>query len=431
MPQIKFINIIKNFFYDFLIKKEIQKIIQESEESTFLEDDMDYDDVVKPNEIPYPIKHTNDKIVYIPQYATFKSSVPEQEQRFKKENRGLSEENYIDLLKKTISLDDFISKNKIFPLFNIWSDAKKLNDVLLPLKEMNIKYTLDLTGGSVRDFLLDNHDKIKDLDFMLSIEEHTISDLLEKMEKYFSAEELRSAGFKIDEKFIKKIEARGIQTAFNNSTQEEFTENLDSLKVCLLKLCFNRSNKTYDLFSKNKRLVEISISQDNNYLSETKKKDRLMAVIKIDNENFDTKFPIDILLTDFIKPEFLQDFDFDICKASICFVNDSIKKKFPDTPYELVGRFVADDEFWADVFNKKITYNIDKRNKYEIDRSFGDHLDRILSKYPDFEVNIVGNEKDAINYIETKLFAKKLSKELNSDKPIIYKEEVKARKIKI
>ncbi len=105
-----------------------------------------------------------------------------------------------------------------------------------------------------------------------------------------------------------------------------------------------------------------------------------MAVVKIEYAKLN--YPVDILLTDFIKPEFIKNFDFDICKASMCFVNPHVKKEFPKNFSHLISRFVAELEFWADVHNNTYTYDTFERSAYQIERSFANHLPRIKNKYP-------------------------------------------------
>lgn len=404
MKYNSFLNLIKEYFKSFLQKDE-NTLRQEFVSSI----EKDYSDKKLDSFMfDYEIKHKDDTVAYIPKFSSGGSGSLFLSKTYLDQGRYLPEQDYIDLIKEKINREAFSKDNKSFVLFKIWSDAKKINNMLAPLKPMGINYTLDLTGGSVRDFVLDKENDIKDLDFMLSISWHGFNsnELVKKIPAHFSQQELKEVNWA---EFLSRVEKK--------ENDEDLFETIypidqEELKRKILNLCLNRVNQKYEFFGKKNR--SIKVNSNNAYDESLTRNDRLMAVAKLDKNNFNTNYPIDILLTDFIKPTFLEDFDFDICKASICFVNNTIKKEFPKSSAHLVGRFVANIDFWADVKNKKITYNVKGRGLKEIDRSFDNHLVRIKEKYPEFEVLVVGENVASIEYIKKKMFAKKLENDLDN-----------------
>lgn len=314
-------------------------------------------------------------------------------EKFLKENRPMEESIHQDIILEKINLTNFSREDKFKILNDIWQDANLINRILKPLKDLYIPYTLDLTGGSVRDFLLDKHNEIKDLDFMLSIDSVNNGEYYKtRMEEYFSKEELEKVSWSRFDR---------------NSDYEYMVYDSEIIKNKLLQLCFNRFYKDYNFFEHTDERI-IKERMKGFYVND--KKDRLLSVLKLENPKFN--YPIDILLTDFIKPEFLRDFDFDLCKASICFVNENIGKEFPDEPLKLINRVVCDFDFWADVVNKKLTYNVNDRSDKEIERSFTNHYIRLKDKYPEQQLNVIGDNQHAIKLIDSILLSNQLQKTL-------------------
>jgi hypothetical protein len=307
---------------------------------------------------------------------------------FKNEARPFNAQNYNKLFNKYISKDSFLNEEKLPFLQKIWEDALYLKEVFMPLEKMGIEYVLDLTGGAVRDYVLDKHTEIKDLDFMLSIQAEHIG--LYSLDKYFSKSQIKALELDSD-------------------------DTLDSKKIKLVQLCFLAHNEKIEVFS---HVKDEKIDEDNGSYygyNESTKKARLIGVVK--NESQRTHYPIDILLTDYTKFEFIDDFDFDICKASFCFVNPHVKKEFPDEPSHLISRFVAENDFWADVHNKMISYNTTDRNQYHINAAFEKHLPRIEAKYPDYKIHIVGKGEHK-PYALAKIFSRDLNAELSNQEVI-------------
>lgn len=294
--------------------------------------------------------------------------------QYAKQGRPFTEENHKAVFSELISFKNFFSLTNTEILEKLWQDAKFVNDGMITLNSLGISYTLDITGGAARDFVLNK--EIKDIDFMLSFPnfEKELHEAIENGSFYqtFSNEELQSVEWE------------------NPANRSQIK---DKHKKQLVQLCLNRQqciNQVY--FFQDERSLQIGEKSGYAGLSKPDpvyKEDRLISVIKLSNDKLN--YPCDILLTDFIKPAFLEEFDFDLCKASFSFVNHYYNTKFPEKSTHLISRFIAERDFYADVYNKKLTYNSYKKSEYEIKASFSKHYKNIFNKFKEYEFNLIGD----------------------------------------
>lgn len=304
--------------------------------------------------------------------------------KFVKENRPLTLEQYRQLFSSTVNLERF--KNKQPMLDNIYQDISKMYSCLSKLDEIGISYSFDITGGAVRDFVTDK--PIKDLDIMLSIfDTHDNKLILSKMndisflKKHFKLESIVA--------YLQEI----ISSIHND---DDFIVK----KQQLMTLCFHEFISEKFTFTSSNREEEMSLK--NIYEENMLKRNRLLGVFKLCPEKMQLNYPIDILLTDFHKIKFIQDFDLDICKASFSLVNSIYSTKFPQNSLSLISRFTAEIDFWADIHNKKITLNVDNMSNKTIESSIKKHYQRLKEKYPDYELNIISSK----NFIANLHYAK-------------------------
>ncbi len=328
-------------------------------------------------------------------------------EKYEQEGRPMTPEAYKKAFHDHISVRAFLNEKKTGVLLKIWKDAMHLKTILEPLHKAGIEYTLDLTGGSVRDFVLNNQNLIKDLDFMLSISKFDGYSPDLRSGTVFSKEELDAVGWPRSIADSLKYDLH--MNPQNYSGQDgEPNVSLEELKVKLIELCFNKTKEKIQVFNHVSKRREFVGS--NRYGENMFREDRLISVFKMEGDK--TNYPIDILLTDFSKPAFLKDFDFDICKASFCFINPHVKKDFPKNHSHLISRFVAERDFWADVINNKITYDAKVRSQYQINLSFDSHLPRIEAKYPEYKTMVIG-EGEEREFADKKLLAYELNKGLS------------------
>lgn len=287
-----------------------------------------------------------------------------------KQNRPLSHQQYKNLFTSTINVEQF--KKNSDTLNKIYEDVSQLYSVLKKLDEIGISYTLDITGGAARDFVLGR--PIKDIDIMLSIlDNYENKNILRKLtdisflKKHFNLESI--VGY--------------IQDLMNSELdQEDFILK----KQQLVSLCFSDYiSEKFTFTSSNKK------EGDCDYPTNMLANNRLLGVFKLSQEKMKLHYPMDILLTDFPKLHFIKDFDLDICKVSFSLVSSVYKTQFPQTSLELISRFTAELEFWADVQNKKITMNVDNITEKNIENSLKKHYQRVKEKYPDYELNLIAS----------------------------------------
>lgn len=299
------------------------------------------------------------------------------------DSRKFSKEDYQKSFEQHINIKNFLSEDKAPILKKLWEDSHFIYDALLPLEKLGIKYTIDLTGGCVRDFILGKHHDIKDCDVMFSISSLTELNF-EKFSELFTQEEMLEVGF------------------ISNLTSNFYLD--EQKKIQLLQMCLNRTQHVHQsyFFTKAERRdkvtdfelkeePEISEEEQNDPYFEFEYTpdiipDGLLGVIKLSGDKLN--YPMDILITNLNKPKFLSDFDFDICKASFSIKNEVYQHEFPKDYSHFLSHFSANSHFWADVHNKTITYQLDGRSKKEIDRSFESHLKRLIQKYPDYQINL-------------------------------------------
>jgi hypothetical protein len=304
--------------------------------------------------------------VYSSNKEEYQKIQKEIEDSFIQENRPLSLKDYQNTFLEYINIEKF-QKNKEI-LKKLLEDTKVIVQLLKPLEILDIHYSLDITGGAVRDFVLDR--PIKDIDLMLSITDNDHNKL--KIENLHNIYEEKIFPKHVLEKYV--------------------IDDDDSLMVKkqqLIMLCFDSFIEKEYLFRKQERLKP-TIAKDD-YDSTLFETDRLYGIIKLNQKKLALNFPIDILLSDFSKLNFLKAFDLDICKASFSLKNDMYNIAFPSNPLELISRFSAEKSFFADVLNKKMTLNVNNKSQERIESSIVKHYARLLKKYPDFELNIVGN----------------------------------------
>lgn len=306
----------------------------------------------------------------------------------------ITKQEYEDTFNKLINIKSFTREDKAIVLKNIYNDLKVIHDTLIPIKKLGINLTIDLTGGAVRDFVLDKHNLISDLDVMIS---------------FFNTASSSKLKFKDFEKV-------GITKEILDKVKWCNKENDTSIiRTKLIQACFEKMNMVQTCFihkseDRNEN-VKRAIGNNSEYIDTVHS--RLSGVIKLKENTLNYK--VDLLITDLIKPVFLNSFDINLCKASISFLNTNYKKEFPLEYSHLISRFDASIDFFADIHNKKLTIDIGDRSDKMMDATIDDHLPKVKAKYPDYEVIFISsNEKDEerLKKIKNQYFAEKLGRSL-------------------
>lgn len=314
----------------------------------------------------------------------------------------ISKSELEDMMRKFFSTNNVHRPEKKKVLLDIYGDCLQLHKALIPLVELNIAYSIDLVGGAVRDFLLNNHNKIKDLDVLVrltnayNIRNHTtyyLGDLTNHREL-------------VIENILKK----------NWCTREEL-EDVDFLDNDLLykkhnkllQLCLNRNHQltSTKIFSKDERKTS-EVIYGTDILKE------LSGIIKVESDCLN--YPMEILMTDQSREEFLRGIDFGICNVGLKIVKLGDNKKIDLIGFdEIRDNFNCSFAFFEDVKNKTITYNTHNKSPEQIEFSLTNHLKRITEKYPEHDFQLSDNDisKETKKTIETVMLMGKLNDTLN------------------
>lgn len=284
--------------------------------------------------------------------------------------KNSSKKTYNSLLRKLIHENSKIPNDKLEIINLILKDCLSIYKSLLPLYLHNIHFSLSLSGGAVRDLLLGNHHKIKDLDLVLSIHKIKIPTVKEMYQSW---------GFD------------SLQFHWLALPQINHSNNL----------AITEKEKTYHiikhLISKHHSLLidYAPRGNDDGEKSEYLVKD-LNGVIKINTPTL--HYPVDLLITNSKIDSFIEKFDFNICKASISLVKDTDTKFkdffFPKNATEFLKELKPTKGFLHDAKNKNITMDMNFRSVSDINTSIEKHLPRIIEKYPTYNLKFPLDEGD-------------------------------------
>jgi len=320
---------------------------------------------------------------------------------------NISEEQIDEMLKKLLSSHNIDRLEKKLVLLDICKDCLTLHGALIPLVDLNIAYSIDVIGGSIRDFLLDNHKQIKDLDILINL-----NPSFKNMDYYLS----HMIGHK--ELNIKKITEKSWCTedelnAVNFSDNDELYEKHNKL----VQLCLNRKHELVStkVFTKNEREKTSELLYGEDILKE------LSGIIKIESKEL--KYPIELLLTDRGVERFYSTIDFGICNVGLKIVNlDTNNHLELIDVHKISENFAISNDFLQDIKNKTITYNTYNRSFEQIEYSFNNHLKRVQAKFPEHKVEFSKNEIDdeTKKYIDSIRLMGDLSESLvKEDKSVI------------
>lgn len=319
----------------------------------------------------------------------------------------MTESQIDDMLKNLLSSHNIDRLEKKIVLIDICKDCLTLHGALIPLVDLNIAYSIDVIGGSIRDFLLDNHKQIKDLDILINL-----TPSFTNMDYYLS----HILGHR--ELNIKKITEKSWCTEDElNAVKFSDNDELYEKHNKLVQLCLNRKHELVStkVFSKNEREKKGEIIYGEDILKE------LSGIIKVESKEL--KYPIELLLTDRGTERFYSTIDFGICNVGLKIVNLDTHN-----PVELINihkiseSFAISNDFLQDVKDKTITYNTHNRSLEQIEYSFNNHLKRVQAKFPEHKIEFSKNEIDdeTKRHIESIRLMGDLSESLiKEDKPIV------------
>ena len=305
-------------------------------------------------------------------------------------SQPLSIENKESLLLyfyKDWQLEKFNNNNEYWK--NVKEQIEKLNNTIKPvLNSLGIEYNLYLTGGFVRDYILNKENSIKDLDILIEFNDKFQKEKINgrnSSEKTEKQKELIDAFLDLNKTILKNL-----NIDMKNLSREKL---LHEIVLKTIEQEYKKENTEFfftDPEKKDKTEIENKTDFDNiesDYSG-------LFSVIKIKNSG---KYPLDLLLNG-NKFSYLNNFDFDICKCTYS-INDF--NNLNANTASITENLYLYEGFVFDAIYKKLSLNPNIfYNEEQVDKCLTNHYLRIKDKY-NYEVIVKDSKNDEkiINYI--------------------------------
>lgn len=270
---------------------------------------------------------------------------------------NISSEKILDLVYRYTPIPD----SKVLITEKMITDAALVYEALMPLYKVDIYFGMHIVGGSIRDLVLDNEHKIKDLDFLIHISSA-------HQEKILNGEYIKK---------VLKLPKRQFKWNTPIDDKNKQHEIQTRLFQCISYLIKQKLNITEEYAPFN---VE---DKKDDYLERS-----LQGVIKVSDSKLN--YPVDILITNIPATRYIEKFDFGICKTGVRLICGTTSMMhvfdFPDNAKQFFNNIVFDNHFFNDVESKSVSINLDNRSLKDVQRSIDEHLPRIIAKYPDYTV---------------------------------------------
>lgn len=309
-----------------------------------------------------------------------------QKTNFYNENISIQQKNnFLKYLSPNYLDEKFCNENKEFKI--ILSQLNQIYKLLHPvLNKLEINFDLYLVGGCLRDHILDNSNKIKDLDLVIEFNDNLRLDKIkineyDKNDFYLLINQKKEI-LKFIQKYKHIINEYELKICENQSREKILHEIVSQV----MKKFSNFNIKEFFLESQEvekKDKEKKSLSSDNN---DNVNYSGLFSVIKLNSNNL--SYPIDLLLNNNVDT-YLTSFDFEICKCRYIYrPNQKNNSK----------SLVLDEGFIKDVINSTLTINAGIfYTKSDVDRSLSNHYIRLLKKYPEYKTCIINNNSENNN----------------------------------
>ncbi len=283
---------------------------------------------------------------------------------------------------------------------------EQINNLILnikPIFELGIKFNIFLAGGSIRDLLLNNHEKIKDLDIIFDFNDYAHSN-----EKTF-----KSITLGVIQKFL------DIDVSINQQEWEELTVKEKNYLVI-----YELLNKHYKVEKKItlEELKKKATLSDSSYAHLLN--DKLEAVITL--EKGENPYPFDVLIINTAIENYIKTFSLGICKVYVNFLNP-LKPKLISNPFDFFSTIHGTSAFIDDGINKTITLDMTSFNSIDtINKIIENHFNRICVKYSTYKLEIQsGDNEEFISWKTKFLNYYSLNKSLPPKEEILVEKKIK------
>jgi hypothetical protein len=264
---------------------------------------------------------------------------------------------------------------------------KQYNDIfnsLKPMMKLGITFDLWLVGGSVRDLLLGKSSLISDLDIMLTFRQQvqpkipTASFFMKRSKLDFTKEQIQSIIYRNNSEtpfaHWNILEEESTDWKINQAKQKIRPTALFDILAC----CLAQNLDLYEIYSP-KVDGENSVELTQRYVDH-----RITGVIKIRKDNW--KWPVDIIISEYNVNEFIESFDFGICKVAIELLRGSDvreqRKLLPLTAKNLMKRARLNSQFIKDYQAKELNMVVTSgMTLRQVQHSVEKHLPKLEAKY--------------------------------------------------
>lgn len=266
---------------------------------------------------------------------------------------------------------------------------KQYNDIfnsLKPMMKLGITFDLWLVGGSVRDLLLGKPELISDLDIMLTFRQ-SVQPKIPKVSKFmkskldFTKEQLKPIVYRNNSEapfeHWKVLETESIPPDWKVEQAKQKFRPVALFDI--LACCLGQDMDLYEIYNP-KIDGENSVELTERYVDH-----RITGVIKMRKDGW--KWPVDIIMSEYHVNEFIDSFDFGICKAAIELLRGSDireqRKINPLTPKSLMTRARLNPQFIKDYTAKELNMLVSGgMTLRQVKHSVEKHLPKLELKYP-------------------------------------------------
>lgn len=262
----------------------------------------------------------------------------------------------------------------------ILQTIKSIASSLEPLKDIGLSFEIALAGGSLRDFLTAQEEKIKDLDILVSLNkapgfEYTLA----------------GESNHIFDSMFPNLEVLTQALNLRNFTYDSFknTTHADQFYYFLITELLAKSWKITRAyaprpFSQQAREAFAKQCVRSDYHNQF-----LRGVVKINDEKL--SYPVDVLLCNTTSADYVSSFDFEICKAFMVFDSLSeieslflkVEERNATLKTLLFNKIMVSQGFISDIEQKRLTLSPELFDMDAVEHALMGHYPRIQDKFID------------------------------------------------
>lgn len=258
-------------------------------------------------------------------------------------------------------------------LNEIVENKKIIQKALLPLKGI-CNYELSIVGGSLRDIIAAQPEKVNDYDMVISCGHGKAEDILNLA---------RNMGFAIDlqDEELNKIKTFRIESAKEqrNAKDNEWDNYTEKYLIEQIEKDFYFSKVINKLMSHTKNYKHFSANN-------VKEKYMNFHITSINQFTGFNDKKVDLIVSDYYGLGFLSTFDFELCK-----IYADLKKV--ETKEDLLGQIIPTGSMLRDIDDKTFSVKVTKFSPENLHYFFNKHLLKLIEKYPEYKLNIFSDKK--------------------------------------